>query len=49
MDDISQLEKKIESVRQEMYEAYINEADYEEVLNISQRLDKLLNQLSALT
>ncbi|MGR9049746.1 Spo0E family sporulation regulatory protein-aspartic acid phosphatase [Halobacillus faecis] len=48
MDDISRLEEIIESVRQEMYDAYTNGADDQEVLNISQKLDKLLNQLHSL-
>ncbi|REJ09084.1 aspartyl-phosphate phosphatase Spo0E family protein [Halobacillus trueperi] len=48
MDDISLLEEKIESVRQEMYDAYLNGADDDDVLHISQKLDKLLNQLHSL-
>ncbi|MBX0356062.1 aspartyl-phosphate phosphatase Spo0E family protein [Halobacillus sp. Nhm2S1] len=48
MDDISKLEEKIESVRHELYDAYLSGADDEEVLYISQKLDKLLNQLHSL-
>ncbi|WP_406944149.1 Spo0E family sporulation regulatory protein-aspartic acid phosphatase [Halobacillus sp. SY10] len=47
MDDISWLEERIEAVRQEMYDAYLNGADDDEVLKISQKLDKLLNQLQS--
>lgn len=48
MDDNSRLEENIETVRQEMYDADLNGADYDEVLNISNKLDELLNQLRSL-
>ncbi|MFQ3542583.1 aspartyl-phosphate phosphatase Spo0E family protein [Halobacillus rhizosphaerae] len=39
------LEIEIEELRKTMYEAYKNSHSYEEILEISQRLDVLLNLL----
>ncbi|WP_081988261.1 aspartyl-phosphate phosphatase Spo0E family protein [Halobacillus sp. BBL2006] len=41
------LEEKIEYTRWKMYEAYLNNTDYQEVLRLSQKLDHLLNQLKS--
>jgi hypothetical protein len=45
---INDTEKQIEWLRDKLYEAYQNNADSEEVLNISQSLDKALNHLDRL-
>ncbi|MCF3943974.1 aspartyl-phosphate phosphatase Spo0E family protein [Oceanobacillus alkalisoli] len=39
---------QIEKKRLKMYEAYTNNATYEKLINISQELDQLLNQLATL-
>lgn len=49
METLQGLEKKIEHIRQKMYEAYNNSEEYCEVVRISQELDDLLNQLDHLT
>ncbi|MCT2535252.1 aspartyl-phosphate phosphatase Spo0E family protein [Aquibacillus koreensis] len=43
---LSCLEKRIEEVRAHMYEAYAQNVNYENVLEISQELDRLLNKLT---
>ncbi|MFG6147695.1 Spo0E family sporulation regulatory protein-aspartic acid phosphatase [Halobacillus sp. B23F22_1] len=42
----SSLDIQIEKLRTKMYEAYRSNKPYKEILEISQQLDKLLNQLS---
>ncbi|GAB2532518.1 aspartyl-phosphate phosphatase Spo0E family protein [Gracilibacillus alcaliphilus] len=39
------LEQEIESMRNTMYQLYEQQATYDEILQISQSLDSLLNQL----
>ncbi|RWZ58232.1 aspartyl-phosphate phosphatase Spo0E family protein [Halobacillus fulvus] len=39
------IEKQIEDVRSKMYDAYLEGDSYTEVLELSQRLDELLNKL----
>jgi hypothetical protein len=40
------LRKQIEEKRQKMYDAYLNESNYNNVVKISQELDALLNRLN---
>ncbi|GGF29071.1 hypothetical protein GCM10010954_30230 [Halobacillus andaensis] len=42
----SSLDIQIEKLRNKMHEAYRSKKPYHEILEISQQLDKLLNQLS---
>lgn len=49
MTTVDCLHKQIEAVRSEMYEAYNNSVEYSELVKISQKLDRLLNQLDKLT
>ncbi|WP_153463277.1 aspartyl-phosphate phosphatase Spo0E family protein [Sediminibacillus terrae] len=42
---LQELEEKIEALRVKMYEAYNNNPSGQEVLQISQTLDKAINQL----
>ncbi|UOQ43334.1 aspartyl-phosphate phosphatase Spo0E family protein [Halobacillus salinarum] len=39
------LHRQIEDLREKMYEVYETSADYEDLLKISQELDRLLNEL----
>ena len=39
------LEREIEQLRNEMYQAFEKKGNDEEVVKISQKLDKVLNQL----
>ncbi|TGB01466.1 aspartyl-phosphate phosphatase Spo0E family protein [Halobacillus salinus] len=45
MNTLQELERKTEQIREKMYEAYYNSYDYSEIVEISQELDNLLNQL----
>ncbi|WP_181349104.1 aspartyl-phosphate phosphatase Spo0E family protein [Thalassobacillus sp. CUG 92003] len=45
MNSINEIEKKIEALRQRMYELYHADPSNENLLTISQELDHLLNQL----
>ncbi|MGP4070776.1 Spo0E family sporulation regulatory protein-aspartic acid phosphatase [Halobacillus sp. B29] len=42
------MEIKIEILREQLYEAYVDNAEYDVLLKISQELDKLLNDLQNL-
>ena len=42
------LEVQIEQLRTTMYQAYKNSASYDKMIDISQRLDQLLNDLEIL-
>ncbi|WP_343063291.1 aspartyl-phosphate phosphatase Spo0E family protein [Halobacillus locisalis] len=42
------LEKKIEETRKKMYDSYLSEQDYDQVLRFSQELDRLLNKWTEL-
>ncbi|UOQ43317.1 aspartyl-phosphate phosphatase Spo0E family protein [Halobacillus salinarum] len=46
MSSRKHLEKQIETLRTQMYEAYRNYSRYEDIVKISQELDKLLNELN---
>ncbi|WP_138417466.1 aspartyl-phosphate phosphatase Spo0E family protein [Aquibacillus sediminis] len=48
MYDVKEIEilHKIEVLRQNMYDAYQNQSDSEEVVKISQQLDHVMNQLT---
>ncbi|GAB3053683.1 Spo0E family sporulation regulatory protein-aspartic acid phosphatase [Virgibacillus ainsalahensis] len=48
MDQRAQLETKIEQLRSKMYKAFETNANNEEVIHISQELDRLLNKLDKL-
>ncbi|MGP4074791.1 Spo0E family sporulation regulatory protein-aspartic acid phosphatase [Halobacillus sp. K22] len=48
MDDKEEMENKIEILREQLYVAYVYNAEYEELLKISQELDSLLNSLRKL-
>ncbi len=48
MDNREELENKIEITREQLYKAYVNNVEYEELLKISQELDGLLNSLRKL-
>ncbi|WP_179107332.1 aspartyl-phosphate phosphatase Spo0E family protein [Sediminibacillus massiliensis] len=48
MEELRLLEQKIEKIRQEMYEAYEKDPDNQEVLHISQALDKAINDLNTI-
>ncbi len=41
---VNGLEKKIEETRKKMYDSYLSEQDYDQVLHFSQELDRLLNK-----
>ena len=43
----TKVEREIENIRKEMHDAYINGQEYENILKISQRLDKMLNLLTS--
>ncbi|MBN8234922.1 aspartyl-phosphate phosphatase Spo0E family protein [Halobacillus kuroshimensis] len=42
------LKKQIEEKRQKMYNAYLKESNYNNVVKISQELDALLNRLNSI-
>ncbi|GGF22764.1 hypothetical protein GCM10010954_21970 [Halobacillus andaensis] len=44
----TELEKKIKGVRKKMFRAYHTKQNYDELLNISRQLDKLLKELRRL-
>ncbi len=46
LTDNSNLEKKIEATRKEMYTRFENDPDDPLILAVSQKLDKLLNELT---
>lgn len=48
MPTVDNLKKQIEIVRLEMYDAYNDSVKYCELVKISQKLDKLLNELEKL-
>ncbi|RDY70675.1 MULTISPECIES: aspartyl-phosphate phosphatase Spo0E family protein [Halobacillus] len=48
MPTILCLENRIESVREQLYQAYLDSVEYSELVKISQELDQLLNQLDSL-
>ncbi|MFG6147716.1 Spo0E family sporulation regulatory protein-aspartic acid phosphatase [Halobacillus sp. B23F22_1] len=39
------LENEIENMRKQLYEAYLNGCEYSHLLQLSQKLDDLMNQL----
>ncbi|MBA2175931.1 aspartyl-phosphate phosphatase Spo0E family protein [Halobacillus locisalis] len=45
---VNGLEKKIEETRKKMYDSYLSEQDYDQVLRFSQELDRLLNKWTEL-
>ncbi|MHA6250315.1 Spo0E family sporulation regulatory protein-aspartic acid phosphatase [Oceanobacillus sp. CAU 1775] len=45
MDQRNELEIQIEQLRKKMYEAYESRADYDIIVEISTKLDHLLNKL----
>lgn len=45
MDHRNKIEIQIEQLRKKMYEAYENRADYDILVETSEKLDQLLNEL----